>query len=140
MSDDASCFIDYTTWIDRDPAQPARVVGHIRPLNTRATIPGLPAPAHCSVTLVDTTLTDLDILGHPTAPGGPDAPMFGLLGEAVHIDSGPAGGAAAEVTLPYQPNASAVAVRFMPQAMLYPIFGAYVAQPLIGPSTAFDLH
>src|SRR5437868_4496691 len=55
MGDSAACYVDYTSWIARDPVEPWRVVAHFQPRGVRATIPGLPAPTGCSATVIPVT-------------------------------------------------------------------------------------
>ncbi|WP_153415293.1 hypothetical protein [Nocardia macrotermitis] len=141
MSDSANCYIDYTMWIARDPAKPSRVVGHLKPLGIRATIPGLPVPPTCTATLIVSTCTDRDVAGHPVAPGRPSDTLGGLFGHTVHLNADRTGGRTTQVDLPYQRDAKAILFNVIPQSYMYPVV-SYGAMPIVPPTpaTAFNLR
>ncbi|WP_194813439.1 hypothetical protein [Nocardia sp. XZ_19_385] len=101
MGDTLNCFIDYTMWIDRDPAQPHRVTAHVQPTGVRPTIPGLPTPANCSATISTSTSTDL-------------APWFTRLFRLDRLDADQTGGQPVAIDLPYAPGAGWVNANILP--------------------------
>ncbi|MFD3701925.1 hypothetical protein ACFWUP_02140 [Nocardia sp. NPDC058658] len=111
MSDLMNCLIDYTIWIDRDPQQPHRVVGHVAPRGYRSTIPGLPAPATCPYASIAASVST-------------DRVPVSIPVHAKHLVADSTGGPTVEFDLPYQPDAAWVQLTVGPltQVAAIPIF------------------
>ncbi|MFD3707277.1 hypothetical protein ACFWUP_29425 [Nocardia sp. NPDC058658] len=97
-----NCFVDYRMWVARDPQQPHRVVGNIQPTGVRSTIPGLPAPQHCSTTVAVSSSTGAIPLAAVT------------LQWALRLEADQGGGRPIEVDLPYEPNSGWVRMQVGP--------------------------
>ncbi|WP_336084337.1 hypothetical protein [Nocardia sp. SSK8] len=110
MGDSLNCFIDVRLTIEDQPD--GRQAAFVEPLGIRSTVPGLPAPTHCSATLGATWNDQQN-------------PMmrFG----SVRVDAAPDRTDRARMDLDVQPGSQWTSLSYIPAATILASYGAFPA-------------